>query len=457
MLRATSTKVHWRDVYDEEFVSGLSEIAIKKLFLIKVGRYLYEYGCPVKRVETALSMAASVMNVQGNFAIIPGLLIASIGSPEASESQTLTVKMSKSLDMFRLQICEDVVRAILKRKGELSIRKIQEDLDVLDDIASPQHTLYPRWVRMVATGVYSATSVGFFGGSWPEALISFFLGLTFVGGFSEIKEMRAIVGPLLEFLAAAIVSFFAQSLASLRDSKAPSPWNNLCFWSIALSSTCWSLPGLSITTAVMELSNGSLVPGTVNLFYAILLAMILGFGFSIGSGLALWTNQDNLASTCPDQINTWLNNLFIFPIWNFSMYILLHASPNQWPPMFFVTMVGYAVYSSTSLSLQGTAPITIAAFVMTLLSFVVHRVRRQIHVVPLILAGIMFLLPGGIGVRGASSIARNDFGSGSSLGFQMVQTALSIAVGIFAATPFMQVFKLRRTKLQKNTSIAEIF
>eukprot|EP00475_Leptophrys_vorax_P026578 TRINITY_DN3761_c0_g2_i1.p1 TRINITY_DN3761_c0_g2~~TRINITY_DN3761_c0_g2_i1.p1 ORF type:complete len:624 (+),score=131.34 TRINITY_DN3761_c0_g2_i1:127-1872(+) len=460
LITATNPKVHWRDVYDEEIVSGLSDLSVKKVFLIKMGRYLYEYGCPVKRIETALAMVASAMNVQGNFAIIPGLLIASIGSSEKNheESQTLTVKMSKSLDLHRLHCVEDIVRGILKRREEITMQRIYEDLDMLDNISSRRNQLYPRWMRLLAYGVFSAFSVGFFGGSWPEALISFALGLTIVGGFSEVKVVRAIFGPLLEFLAAVLISFTSQALASIPLQFLPGLQNQLCFWSMALSSACWTLPGLSITTAVMELSNGSLVSGAVNLFYAVILAIILGFGIAIGSTFVLWTNQANLASTCPQVINFWFNALFIFPIWNLSMYILLHAAPGQWPSMLFVTFVGYSVNQVCSLTFQSdTAATALSAFVMTLLAFVMHRVRRQIHVVPLILSGIMFLLPGGLGVRGASSLARSDIGSGNSLGLQVVQTALSITVGIFSATPFMQMFKLRRTKLSKKTSNAEIF
>ena len=95
------------------------------------------------------------------------------------------------------------------------------------------------------------------------------------------------------------------------------------------ASVIWSLPGLSLTVAVLELSTKkNLVSGTSRFFGAIIVSMQIGFGINIGTRLGDWmlTTESNhlsvllqTACSATTQIGTaFVPFLFVLTIlcWN---------------------------------------------------------------------------------------------------------------------------------------------
>jgi hypothetical protein len=62
---------------------------------------------------------------------------------------------------------------------------------------------------------------------------------------------------------------------------------------------------------VIELSTQNVVSGTSRLFYALLIAVQLGFGIAIGANFAMWLSPVN--QTCISGFSPWYNLLF-FPL-----------------------------------------------------------------------------------------------------------------------------------------------
>ncbi|KAG0007902.1 hypothetical protein BGZ80_004092, partial [Entomortierella chlamydospora] len=58
----------------------------------------------------------------------------------------------------------------------------------------------------------------------------------------------------------------------------------VCFTGVVLSAIVMLLlPGLSLTTAIMELSSRFIISGSVRMFYSLMYCLFLGFGISIKS------------------------------------------------------------------------------------------------------------------------------------------------------------------------------
>jgi uncharacterized membrane protein YjjB (DUF3815 family) len=74
----------------------------------------------------------------------------------------------------------------------------------------------------------------------------------------------------------------------------------------------------------------------------------------------------------------------------------------------------------------------IAAFCVGLFCNVLSIFTQIASIVPMI-AGILFLLPGGLSVTGFFTLMKGDYISGIAFGFQVVVTAISITIGIFLA------------------------
>eukprot|EP00475_Leptophrys_vorax_P001501 TRINITY_DN10826_c0_g3_i1.p1 TRINITY_DN10826_c0_g3~~TRINITY_DN10826_c0_g3_i1.p1 ORF type:complete len:527 (+),score=114.72 TRINITY_DN10826_c0_g3_i1:211-1581(+) len=416
-----------------------TEAQRKRIFLLKIAKALYEYGCPIKRLESTVELAAASLNLRGDVAVVPGLLIASFDDPETQESQTTSMRMVRGLDVYRLQQTEKLIKAVI-HKNEISMDELNEELNLLDAIASPKFNAFPKWIKVGCYGLFSFASLAAFPGNWRDGIISFMFGLILVGGALEFQTFKNFAGPLVEFTIAAIVSFIAQVFATI---PMTTPF---CYWSIAMCCTCWLLPGLSITTATMELSNGNLISGTVNMFYALVLALMLGFGLAFGSTAVFWVTPSNFQSTCKREFSSWWE-LILFPMFEFTMYVLLNASVRQWPAMFTTSTLAYLTYKIAAFVQFSSAVSTVmSSFVAHIVAHILHQVFGS-ELVPSILVGIMMLLPGGLSVRGAELILlQSNYGDASSFGYQMLQIAMSIAVGIFAAAPFVRCIKCKRRK-----------
>jgi hypothetical protein len=125
-----------------------SETQLKKIYLLKIAKSLYEFGCPIKRLESTVELAASSLNLRGDVAIVPGLLIASFGNPETEESQTTTIHCVRGLDVYRFQETERHIKALI-HKTEVSLEDLTEELNMLDSIHSKEVRRFSEMVQSI--------------------------------------------------------------------------------------------------------------------------------------------------------------------------------------------------------------------------------------------------------------------------------------------------------------------
>ncbi len=104
-------------------------------------------------------------------------------------------------------------------------------------------------------------------------MISLVLGLL-VGVMNEVAAFSTNFSKVLEPVVAIFAAFFARLFI---EYVRPA-----CFASIVLATIVWYLPGLSLTIGVAELATRNLISGTSRIFYAMLIALELGFGMAVG-------------------------------------------------------------------------------------------------------------------------------------------------------------------------------
>jgi uncharacterized membrane protein YjjB (DUF3815 family) len=406
-----------------------------------------------------MKIALETLGLEGSFGSLPGLIIASIGFIGSADNQTIAINLHKGLDVNRYINAEESIQRLVRLKRQVSApagvegangvgfvlgkESIQQELEILKEMEkSQQYSLYGLKTRLAAYAAVAGSSVVVWPGSWRDALVMTFLGFLFVGVFSEFSFIKRSTGPLLEFFAAIGIAFVTQCLVTI-------PGQVFCYWTISLGSAIWLLPGLSITTSTMELSNGNIISGSVNFFYAVVTALLLGFGLNIGQSFVFWRPLDpNLA--CHRGFSDWWE-ILLFPVFIGSSLVLLNAPWRQWSGMFLSSLIGWIMYRAVSNMFIEASAVVVAAGSVSLFAHVWHRLTRC-HVVPQIMCGIFMLLPGSMGVRGGFAIISENYSGALSLGFSMFQTAISITVGIFAASPIVEMLKLRRS-LRKQMSM----
>jgi len=245
----------------------------------------------------------------------------------------------------------------------------------------------------------------------------------------------------------------------------------VCFTGVVLSGIVMLLPGLSLTTAIMELSSRYMISGSVRMFYSLIYCLFLGFGLSIGSNL--WDvfkeppPGDLKMGYCHPATEPW--RWILFPFLAIAFNVQLYATPKQWPVMVVCSSVGYAVSEIAGMYWPHSLHIAaaVSAFVVGLLGNIYERLTHElgklsdqtilgvpqsldlsdpvtkknppymtlVAFVP-ILGAILLIVPGGMGVR-SSLLLLDQSGNasqGTAFALQMIVVALGIAVGLFAST-----------------------
>jgi len=123
--------------------------------------------------------------------------------------------------------------------------------------------------------------------------------------------------------------------------------------------------------------------------------------------------------------------LFFWPV-VLSFNVLLDAHPRQWPAMTGASAVGTLVSFLSSQWLSSDSASVVSSFAVGIVSAAYARFRNT---PPLIttLNGILMLVPGGLGVKGATALVSGDLVSGVAFGLNMLVIGMSISTGLFMA------------------------
>lgn len=397
------------------------------MFLKDLCESLHLFGAPAHRIEYNMMRASDGLDIVAAYAVFPELCILSFGPQDDGgtirKAETYLYRKNQGgLNCAKLRWCDDLATKVANQ--EIGVKEAAMELYIIRQLGP----VYPLWVKLLMYGFASlAVCAVFFRGGWLEMLVSLVLG-TGVGVVSLIGTRYGSVERMLE----AIVSIAAAFLARLFvEYVYPACWG-----AISLSTIVWMLPGLSLTVGVNELAERKMISGTVRVFFAMLIALELGFGLAIGSLLVFWEDEAEFLEKAGDHLcdgtNGWVMLLFFFVIC-ITFNGLQEALPNQWPMMTFTASLSYGL--SFLGGLAGLRPqicTTVSAFATGIVGNAHARLTGHTATIP-INAGILVLVPGSVGVRGVKALMENDIVSGIQFGFSMLTIALSIIVGLFVA------------------------
>lgn len=112
------------------------------------------------------------LEIDGSYAVIPGLIIVTFGDVETHTSETHLIRCSRSLDIGKLERSNIIAHRIAK--GELDVDEASEVLDEI--IKAP-----PTWGPFATILGYIVSSAFvaplFFNGSWTDCWVSAIFGL----------------------------------------------------------------------------------------------------------------------------------------------------------------------------------------------------------------------------------------------------------------------------------------
>ncbi len=295
----------------------------------------------------------------------------------------------------------------------------------------PQYSIGFK-VLLIGTSSFGACGL-FYGGSWTDCAFALCLGVL-IGSIELISLVSPTFSRIFEFVATFVASIIIRAVNAHA--------HNVCYRAVLLGTIVFALQGVTITLSFVDLMTKDLTSGTTRLFFGMLVSAMIGFAVDISTSTYASLTQRSYESVAADShcdnpvSRGWYPLLFV--IMTMSFNLLLEAHINQLLQMVFITACSYLVYYFLALNMDNQLPVILASFTASLLSNLYSRRTGQPAVVYIIPA-IFLLVPGSVAASSFYTVLLLDLRGGLNLTFAVVTGALSVAIGIFAASALAPV------------------
>jgi len=235
-------------------------------FALLVGTSLLECGAEISRVEDTISrigIAGGAENTEA-FAITSSLITVNFYMPYGKHvTKTKRVGETEN-NMRRLESLNALSRSFCN--GETDLDGAEKTLETI--LSSKDKNI---WQRLLGSGFGAGAFSLFFGGGWLEFLIAFAVGILMVllKDIVPIKCSSMIKVAVTAFIAGSVTLFLAR-LGVPMDID-----------SVMIGEVMLLIPGLSWGVAFRELLTGDTISGLIRFIQAILLAIMIAFGFAV--------------------------------------------------------------------------------------------------------------------------------------------------------------------------------
>lgn len=384
-------------------------------FALRLAKALHEHGAPSDRVEEAMGSLCRRLGVRGQCFATPTAIFASFDIDREPSTHLLRVEPGE-VDLGRLQELDELLDAVGGPEWHLE----RCDLE-LGRILAPRSTPGGGLLSFSAPILVSLSSCRLLGGGLVEVGVAGLIGVLIAVLVRVLRRSRnapRLLEPLASFAAAFVAGGVAAQVAPLSTGVA------------ILGGLILLLPGLTLTVAMTEVTNGQLVAGTSRLTGAAVLFLGIGFGVLLGTRCAeALFGPPGFADPIP------------LPPW--SEWVALGISPGAFCVLFrarfrdlvWITpsVVGAFVVARFGAAFGGPeVGVFLGALFVGLGSNLYARWFRRSPSVPQV-PGILILVPGSIGFHSLSSLLKKDVISGLELGFTMALVAVALVAGLLLA------------------------
>ncbi|HQW80318.1 MAG TPA: threonine/serine exporter family protein [Pseudomonadota bacterium] len=252
------------------------EFDVRVRFVAELARRLHQYGTSAPRLERAIDNVSARLGLVPTSLSTPTSITLSFADPadgiDALPHRTMVLRVNPG-DVNLRRLCE--VDAIAERvvRGELNIDRGLAELRAVRSSLSVRAV----WLQVLSFGIAGGTVAALIHATWVDVIAAAAIGL-FIGLLALVAERRPNFAPSFEAVAAFVAMLAASFIAS---SIVP-----LNVRSVLIASLIVLMPGLTLTTAVSELSTQHLVAGTVRLMGATAVLLKLSLGTVAGVQVA---------------------------------------------------------------------------------------------------------------------------------------------------------------------------
>ena len=392
-------------------------------FLARLARMLHEAGTPAHRLEGLLQNCAERLRVKLSVFSLPTWIHISMG--EEGSQRVISFRVDPGSPKLAM-LEETFLVADRVARGEYDAEQGSTAL------ARVQSRLQRPTAAMSCLGyaLFSAGAAFFLGGGWTEMFAALPIGLV-VGGTIALAAGRRERELLAEFGSAAIATVVAGLVVVLLRRLGFEPSAAV----VALAGLVTLLPGLSLATAMSELSTRNLASGSARLIGAITTLVVVGMGAGIGDRIALAIGlPQHSSSVVPVTQTAGVSVKLLVAILAIAsgLAIVFQARPRRAIIVLVSCVAGWiAVRAAREIGGAELAPV-IAAAAVGMLGNLYARFRRR-PTLAIVLPGLALLLPGSLGFRGMQGLITSDTIAGLNTAISALVVAASIAAGLLVA------------------------
>ncbi len=391
-------------------------------FLLELARRLHQYGTSAPRLELAIARAAQRMGLAADVWSSPTAIIisfADLAQGEDGVAQTTQVMRLAPGDVNLARLCEADAIADRVIAGELDLR---DGFRRLRALGRPDGR--GAQAAVIATYGLSAACVValFLHSAWPDLLTAALIGLI-IGSITVLAGSR----PRLAAASDAICAMVATAVAIVVSAFLVP----LAIKSVVLASLIVLMPGMSLTTAVREISSQHLVAGVARIGGAISTLLKLSFGTVAATTLCAAVGIHARDYALP-PLPGW-TEIPALLVGAFGFAILFRAARRDWLIVMGAVIVGYLA-TRWGGQISGTLPgapfgVFLGGFVLSALANVYARVAKRPGAV-IREPGIILLVPGSVGFRSMSFLVERDTTLGMDSGILLLTLLVSLVAGL---------------------------
>jgi uncharacterized membrane protein YjjP (DUF1212 family) len=380
-------------------------------FTLKLGRALQSYGAPAHRLEDAMSEVVGTLGIEGEFFSTPTVIFASLGSGAKRRVHLLRAE-SGEVDLEKLTRLAEAGNAVIE--GRLSSEEGSEAIDRILSAPPP----YGRLLTIVSFGVVSAAASRFFEAGPRELLLVLIAGLT-VGVMAMLAERVSWLARIFVPAAAFFVSLLATT-GSLWIGAVSAPI-------VTVAGLIVLVPGFTLTVAVNELAQRSLISGTARLHGAVVTFLMLGFGVALGGtiGSRLAGASSVISPVRLPGYTEWVAVI----VAGLSLGILFRAPRRDLLWIVLSCIVTFGAVKLTSKPLGPELGVFLGALVAGVVSNAYARILDRPTAVTRV-PSMMLLVPGGLGFLSISSLLDQDIVKGLQTAFSVSIMAVALVTGL---------------------------
>jgi uncharacterized membrane protein YjjP (DUF1212 family) len=386
-------------------------------FVIALARRLHEYGTAAPRLEDAIGKVSERLGLACDVLSTPTSIVLSF-APQ-----------SRDLDPVA-----DITQVIRLAPGEVNLRRlcaVDQIADRVIDGSLDLETGYrqllelgrppsrrTRWLTVLSFGTASACVATLLKAGWTDLLVAAVLGWL-IGLLALGAERRPRLSNAFEAVSALLVTLIATLFSAY---VAPLTLN-----AVVLASLIVLLPGMTLTTAVRELSSQHLVSGIARMAGATATLLKLTFGTVAATQLCQVLGvMPSAGALVP--VPVWVEWLGLLGA-ALSFTVLFRSAPRDGMLVVASVMFGYALTRLGGAQFGPEFGVFIAGLGVGAASNLFATLYQRPGAV-VREPGIILLVPGSVGFKSLSFVFERDVFLGVDTAFSLITILVSLVAGL---------------------------